>query len=168
MTKEDKRDNRRSSDEEIEELGKGIITSLFNLDTDKTLFKLDILDDPDTMYYNDMFTRMVLNYQNEDVAFSKFYRREEIEAVLYIITSLLISMVEDNELISDLVQKSDTNKAIHGLLLVAIFTQAQAFREMVEETGMEKVMSTEEGSSFVMTFLDEFTSMVSEVRSQED
>lgn len=168
MTKENKRDNRRSSDEEIEELGKGIITSLFNLDTDKTLFKLDILDDPGTMYYNDMFTRMVLNYQNEDVAFSKFYRREEIEAVLYIITSLLISMVEDNELISDLVQKSDTNKAIHGLLLVAILTQAQAFREMVEETGMEKVMSTEEGSSFVMTFLDEFTSMVSEVRSQED
>lgn len=168
MSLKNSRDNRRSTDAEVEELATGIVTSLYGFSEKELFITLDTLEDPDTMYANDLLARMVLHYQGETYAFSKFYVRQEIEATLYIITSLLMAAVEKDGPVSDLLKESDVNQEIHAVLITAILSSAQLFLQTKETQGIEKAMRFDTGESYIMYFLDEFTSMIAEVRGQED
>lgn len=60
----------------------GLINSIFPTEEGITL-SLDIIDDPDMMYAQDLMTRIVVSHDGNSVGFTKFYRRKILHFAAY-------------------------------------------------------------------------------------
>lgn len=143
-------DNRKVSDEQLSTVAAKLILEVFGLD--RVLIKFETMEDKDTMYDNDLFCRIVMYYNNEHHAFSKFYRRKNIESMFLTMLGTLSSQGDDTGL-------SEAGKGAKDVLSKAIAFKGQIFRFNCI-AGIDKALFTPTGESYIMSFLDEFIELI--------
>ncbi len=143
-------DNRKVSDKQLSIVAEKLILEVFGLD--KVLIKFEIMQDKDNMYDNDLFCRVVMYYKDEHHAFSKFYRRKNIESMFLTMLGTLASQGDDIGL-------SEEGNGAKDVLSKAIAFKGRIFKFNCID-GIDKALFTPIGESYIMSFLDEFIELI--------